>query len=328
LRLPRTGGFRLRLVLLLLATLGGGRSLVTADQGWSGHTVSLTWENDAVAFSDRHYTQGARVGYLAPDNAMPRWTERMLRHMPSWGYQLKAQRLGLELGQEIYTPEDLGSTTVVQNDRPYAGWLYASAVLQRRGKGTTWPVMETWRVDLGVIGPESLAEDTQKEWHGQDPRGWEHQIKTEPGLNLRYDRRYLFAMRAKASAWEADFMPYCAASLGNVATHLGLGTLVRFGYGIPNEFAVPDAAAEPGFGVYFFAGAEGRWVVRNIFLDGNTFRDSHEVDKEPLVADIKGGLAVVLKWVELSASYVYRTKEFETQMTHDSFGSATITVRF
>lgn len=37
----------------------------------------------------------------------------------------------------------------------------------------------------------------------------------------------------------------------------------------------------PEWEAYVFAGAEGRGVASNIFLDGNTFEDSHTVDREP-----------------------------------------------
>ena len=48
-----------------------------------------------------------------------------------------------------------------------------------------------------------------------------------------------------------------------------------------------------GFNWYLFAGLEGRAVFRNIFLDGNTFTDSHSVDSKHFVGDIQAGLAGV-----------------------------------
>jgi lipid A 3-O-deacylase len=38
-----------------------------------------------------------------------------------------------------------------------------------------------------------------------------------------------------------------------------------------------------GFGWCLFASFEGRAVARNIFLDGNTFTDSHSIDKKTFV---------------------------------------------
>lgn len=66
---------------------------------------------------------------------------------------------------------------------------------------------------------------------------------------------------------------------------LRLGQRLPLDYGPPriqpslpgSGFFVPP---QDRFGWYLFAGVEGRAVARNIFLDGNTFRDSRSVDKE------------------------------------------------
>ncbi len=68
------------------------------------------------------------------------------------------------------------------------------------------------------------------------------------------------------------------------------------------------------FGFYFFVGAQGRAVARNLFLDGNTFEDSRSVDSKALVGDLSGGLSMF--WgnaVRLDAVVTYRTEEFEDQ---------------
>src|SRR6185436_13255600 len=126
------------------------------------------------------------------------WLNHFSSWLPALGFEVEAQKFGIALSQEIYTPEDLHATTVVLDDRPYAGWLYATGTLQRRGRmARGLPVMESLRLDAGVIGPESLAEETQKSWHGTAPQGWDNQLKTEPGINLRYDRSVLLAFRSR-----------------------------------------------------------------------------------------------------------------------------------
>ena len=75
---------------------------------------------------------------------------------------------------------------------------------------------------------------------------------------------------------------------------------------------------------YFFAGIEGRAVVRNIFLDGNTFVDSHSVDKKPFVADFQYGLVYQLGDFRFSVSNMVRTKEFTTQKDETKFGAINI----
>jgi len=312
------------LVLVLLAI----HHDVRGDNGWEGQSLSVTWENDAIARSDRHYTQGARISYLSRDDALPGWFEQVSEWLPAIGLDIEAQKYGLAVGQDIYTPEDLRNPHLIPDDRPYAGWLFGSLALQRRGKTSArWRALETFRLDLGVVGPESYAEQTQKHWHGVDPQGWDHQLGTEPGAVFRYERRYLFSGSGPTgSGWGYHMIPNLGGSFGNIATDLSTGTTLRFGYNIPNEFEAQRTALR--FGLYVFGGAQGRFVVRNIFMDGNTFRSSHSVDKKPLVGDLKAGVTVVLKRLEVTVSYVGRTREFNDQKTSDSFGSATITVKF
>jgi hypothetical protein len=209
------------------------------DDGWEGQILSLLWENDAVARTDRHYTQGARISYLSSDDALPGWLNSFSSFVPALGFDVQARKFGIAAAQEIYTPNDLRSSAVVANDRPYAGWLYGTATLQRRGRMRQGvPVMENLSIDLGVIGPESYAEEAQSITHSTTANGWHNQLKTEPGLNLRYDRSWLLTTRTPESSWTGDLIPFFRASAGNVLTYFGIGSTLRYGYNVPNEFAV------------------------------------------------------------------------------------------
>jgi hypothetical protein len=79
---------------------------------------------------------------------------------------------------------------------------------------------------------------------------------------------------------------------------------------------------------YLFAGVEGRAVARNIFLDGNTFKDSRSVDKEPLVGDLQWGVTLTWQGARLSYTHVWRTREFTTQDGGDQFGSISLSMSF
>ena len=83
----------------------------------------------------------------------------------------------------------------------------------------------------------------------------------------------------------------------------------------PNE-GTPDR-----FSAYAYASGEARAVARDIFLDGNTWRASHSVEKRPLVADLS--LGFVLHWPSFQLAYTqnYRTKDFYGQARRDVFGS-------
>jgi hypothetical protein len=73
---------------------------------------------------------------------------------------------------------------------------------------------------------------------------------------------------------------------------------------------------------------DGRAVGRNIFLDGNTWQDSHSVDKNHVVADMSSGVSLVYKRVKITYTHVYRTKEFTDQDKGQVFGSISFSAIF
>ena len=85
---------------------------------------------------------------------------------------------------------------------------------------------------------------------------------------------------------------------------------------------------EDSFAWYFFVGAEGRAVARDIFLDGNNFRESPSIDSKPWVTDFQAGLAVLFQRVRVSYTQIIRTPEFEGQQRPDFFGSLSLSARF
>jgi hypothetical protein len=87
-----------------------------------------------------------------------------------------------------------------------------------------------------------------------------------------------------------------------------------------------DVAGRRKWEVYLFAATEGRAVGRNIFLDGNTFKDSHSVDKETLVYDWEVGLVVRRGRFAFSYRVVSRSPEFVLQEEPQRYGSVSLTV--
>lgn len=303
-----------------------------------GRVISVVEENDLIANTDQHYTQGFKFTHLFEDDYIPRRVDRASERLTEYGIDVEARKFGYVLGQNIYTPADIRPRTLQKNDRPYAGWLYAGIILQRRGTaGDHARVLENFEFQAGVIGSESMAEDIQTEVHrisgATTPRGWDHQLKTEPGLAFRYTRMWLFRAGDFVSA---DFIPRFGLSLGNVGTYANLGGTLRFGINVPQDFGVntidaPSSVSvvnQPHWGFYLFTGTDVRFVAYNVFVDGNLFRNSHSVDKRHVVADFKFGAALVMKWFELSYTGVVRTPEFHEQSNSDAFGSVALKFTF
>lgn len=305
-----------------------------------GRVFSVLEENDLIVRTDRHYTQGIKLSFLQSDGVAPGGVARIAARMPTLGYTPNALKFGYQIGQSMYTPSNIRASQPIPNDRPYGGWLYTGFILQRRGEtaGGT-PVLENFALDLGIIGPESLAEEAQTWVHElrglHVPKGWDNQLKTEPGINLKYERSYLFRS-SWTGAFAVDLIPRAGFSLGNVDTSARAGAMLRAGWNLPGNFGLqtidslttPEGGLPPGdvnwrknLGFYGFLGAEGRAVGHNVFLDGNLWRGGPHVEKEPLVGEMRAGFAVRLGRCTIGYTYVARTPEFRLQPQHDSYGS-------
>lgn len=310
--------------------------------------LTFYFENDAFSSTDRDYTNGVRVSWTSPnlqrfgDDPNAGRIAGIFDDAPLTGDSSYERNVAISIGQSMFTPVDVHNPNLVPGERPYAGWLYL-------GLGLVWKkphVKNTLIFNLGVVGPWSMAEQTQRTIHDildqRSPAGWNHQLRNEVGINVSYERKWRFRDPHDRNGVNWDILPYAGASLGNVYTHGTLGTELRLGWNLPDDFgtgAISDTATTPTplensaavqrrFGFHFFGRAEGRAVLRNIFLDGNTFRDSHSVDKYPFVADLSLGFALNWRNSKLSYAYIYRTLEFKGQPDEQIFGSITLTIFF
>lgn len=311
-----------------------------------GATLELNEENDFFAGADRHYTQGIRLVYLGGEDRIPSWSRGLIKLIPALGFRLEICRTGLELGQSLYTPQDLSTEDPIPNDHPYAGWLYGGVVLQRRGltRSLYIPVLETMRIQVGIVGSGAMAEQVQDIFHiasrFNQPHGWKNQLYNEPGLAVKYQRAWRWSLREQCR-WNVDLIPHAGASLGNVDTSLRAGATVRAGWHLPDDFGIQTidslgitdggrsgSADNRMWGLYGFIGTEGKAVAYTTFLDGNLFESSLSMEKRPLVAELKSGLVLVFASAELAILYVVRSEEFYGQEGGDVFGAAFLKWKF
>ena len=209
--------------------------------------------------------------------------------------------------------------------------------------------MDTVAIQLGIVGPHSYAEDAQKTVHrwinDDEPQGWDSQLRDEPGINLILERKWRLYGRTLGDTLGFDFIPHAGASLGNVQTYANAGGMVRIGFNLPSDFGVdlirgggavsapvddndPRVSARKSWSFFIFGGVDGRAVARDIFLDGNTFRDSPSVDKKMLVGDAYYGLGVIFGTWQFTYTQAVRTEEFEGQDGKSYFGSVALSKAF
>lgn len=308
----------------------------TEDRGF----FTLNVENDLFGGgTDRNYTSGVRLTYFDMGIKLPPLAKEIDRAVPTFRLN-ETTSVHYSIGQNLYTPKDIRVESQPVNDRPWAAFLYGSAGLT----SITDNHIDTVEATLGVIGPLALGKQTQRFIHGHlsdspDPRGWRNQLKNEPAVMLGWERRWPDQRRFRTLGLKGSFSPHAGVTLGNVYTFANAGLSLSLGpdSGL-QDGPVRVRPAMPGTGAfivapktaswYLFSGLEGRAVARNIFLDGNTFTDSHSVDKKPLVYDATAGLALTYDRYRVSYALVYRSPEFDAQDNGDVFGTVTFGLRF
>lgn len=312
------------------------------DESW---TFSAQFENDLFGSTDQFYTNGIKLSWVSPDltqyrdsKQLPDWSRPLINRLPLINKAGLQRNIAFSLGHKIFTPIDISRTDLIKEDRPYAGWLYFGTAFHNKN----FHELDTLELQIGVIGPAALAEKAQNTVHKYrdiaQAKGWDNQLHNELGIAFIYDHKERIILNGGVKKLGADIIIHYGGALGNVYTYINSGAEIRYGWNIPTDFGTslirpggdsnpPSDSSDPrfsdkgGFSLYGFAAASGRIVARNIFLDGNSFRDSHNVDKQHLIGDAMLGIALVIGKTKITYAQVFKSKEFKNQKNEHHFGS-------
>jgi len=306
-----------QLVTLMTLFLSSSNPLLAlAQTEANNHSVeSATWrfefDNDNVFGKDNKISSGWSLqkhsavaeSWDSLEN-IPGFVRRWGNVIPTLTQDGLVYRAGIAIGQVFQTPDDLSSSDLIEDDVPYAGAL----TLQASWYAYNDDEFRGFEITAGVVGPPSLAEQTQKTVHkltgNQDPKGWDHQLSTEPVVNLNYMRKRKIWRKGNPAGFAFDAAIDGNVGLGNLFTQASAAIELRMGHNLPGGFVyVPDpiglsmhylASLKPAnsqsASIYATLVLRGTAFAYNIFLDGNTFRDSHSVAKKPLVGLAIAGL--------------------------------------
>jgi lipid A 3-O-deacylase len=325
----------------------------SADSTFTEHArdagvFTLYYENDVFSGEDRHYTNGFKFSWLSGDLSdwgQTGWRQSVIDRLPFVNDPGTQKNFGLAFGQFMYTPQDISADPPDPADRPYAGWSYLELTFIAK----TAKVMDSLSIQMGMVGRASQADEFQRAIHNwlndEEPMGWDYQLQNEFGMNIVYERKWRLYARAFDNHLGADLIPHAGFSLGNVDTFANAGFTLRLGFNLPSDFGVstirgaslpngpiddndPRVSPNRNWSFFVFGGGDGRAVARNIFLDGNTFRESASVDKEPFVGDAFYGVGVIAGRWQLTYMNAVRSLEFEGQRGKNYYGSLMLSFTF
>ncbi len=280
-------------------------SLASQAEEWR----SISLDNDLFIGRDDGYTNGI---YIAQHKIGAG------ANTPSLGFLLRPFSRAIEsdsdfavntytLGQTMVTPEDITQEVPDSNDIPYSGLLFFSNTYIWGQEN----VADNFSFTIGVIGPASLAEQSQKLVHkivdSDQPKGWDYQLKNE--LVFQFDRGRIWRKWLGENSQHTDLVFLADLGIGTVETSVSSSAFLRFGESLRRTYITPSfhsnrttnpIAVDGGWFAYL--GLRAKYLARQIFIDGNTFRnDSPSTDLDHLQFSMS--LGATYSWKDFSLSF-------------------------
>lgn len=306
-------------------------------------TLGISWDNDLLTGSDKGYTNGVRASYLTTPAekanhcrfCLARRMRDQLSPMPGIARPDSQHSLVFSISQLMITPENIEARSPQFDDIPYTGYL--------SGRAGLW----SWNEDritgygllLGVVGPESYAEESQKQVHritgSTDPNGWDNQLGTDviAGVGATHARRVFSA--GDPASLEQDMGWVTGLRASNFLSDGRLGLSWRMGSHLPTNF-IPDYAgisssiglpgalnvSDSGWSV--FAGMMAQWIPYS-YIDEEA--DNYRYNQNALVGH--AGIGAGWHTPGFQATLTFRTtsSQNKTNKSPLTFGTISLTWR-
>lgn len=274
-------------------------------------TAQFMWSNDFVFDTDYYFTNGFEFEVTS-----------------SWAKDIPVNRIciptsqkytdlyGVTLIQHIFTPvEKFDLEKQMDGDRPFAAYLMLG--LKKKSLNKTKGLSLISEIQLGVLGPAALGEETQDAIHrmtgnSAELNGWENQISNSLAINyLAKISKTLYS-----TGW-LDIYAKGKGAFGIPYTYLQIDGGIRVGLfdEFPQEF---EMLSKKKFYVYAFAEIYERLVGYNATLQGGLFSSSTYTiqDINHLVGGYRLGISFTHNFLKLELATTYNSPEFEGGLSH------------
>ena len=288
------------------------RALVAAVAGLAAPAAAGSFQalidNDVVFGTDRGYTSGVRLSWLA-DAAAP-----------------DAPRPEFGLVQDIYTP-DTKRDIRGQGDRPYVGRLRLFGAVHAIAPGR----FDTLEASAGVAGSSALGRQSQELIHRVVPSpetDWSRELPD------RFDGAIAGTLTRVPWRQPGGFAlaVHGGAVLGTMQGYAHAGAEIRFGgEGAPwsatlRHAATPagDAGGEGGFSA--FLGASVKGVFRDRLIERNADDPGLTLERRRAVGRVAGGVAWSARWGTVTFALAQDSDAFAQQRYPQRFGSLAVAI--
>lgn len=302
---------------------------------------SFTFENDVFLKDDGLYSNALFIswGYNELDalnkQNLPSWIAYLAQNSYLATQVDKHYAVSYQVGHLIQTAIDISVEELVEEDAPYVGLLgWQGEVFSYDAS-----LMDQLSLTLGVVGPIAGGEFVQKAVHtvigANKPQGWDNQIDNEFVFALQADRLWRIS-EFDLGKTELDFITEVRGAIGNLRSEVGTGIGLRWGQQLEHNFIASSAFPTQKFnrlnnspcGWFFFANTSANYVANDIFINGNSFKDSHSVALKHWQYGVSAGLVANLYDWSVTYTLLYLSDQYEGQNEASRFGSVTLSYQF
>lgn len=273
--------------------------------------------NDGVVIDDNDFTHGISLGYYLDIDEIS-WLASPLEAI-AMARDSRQYKLGFQLSQMMWSPLDISKEYPEPDERPYAGIIALETELALMGHKNA----DKLSLFMGVIGPSSYMEETQKFMHeiikSPTPDGWDNQVENQALLNINYEKQHVLYRQMEPTSAGIELSHSMRLMAGNYRSEVATGLIARWGEDLENSFASSTINRQDpvnaglitgeNAGYYFFGGIDGLYRFNDITIDGDVPAEVYPVTVEPW--QLTTALGVVYYRVNWGASLTFAVKTSE-----------------
>jgi lipid A 3-O-deacylase len=224
--------------------------------------------------TDDAYTNGSRLDYFY----QPRHPSKdPVDHILPKAGASSVNVYGWGIMQLMYTPNNLTDSAYQPNDYPWSGALVATHTLYSYNPQKKYDLQTG--LDLGVIGPASLAAQTQTDFHKLihyiRPRGWSHQYPNDVLANVDVTAEEQLTGNGSTIEWIGGSQVSAGTMMNSLSVYplLRIGRMNPYFQGFLRQFASTgrNSHGHKNWQLYFICRPVLQFIATEAVLQGGMF---------------------------------------------------------